>query len=204
MPVGLVDETSQPTHLELNGYPIMHPIGRTSRRLFIMNAWAIAAVGCAGPPVRSGPSLQRDDRQPDPVRPITPEELEEMRAQIVEAHNKIREEAKLKKLTVNRKLMAAAQAHAEDMASRRKMTHTGGDGSSSSERVKARGYRYFRTGENVATGRFSVDKLMKGWMDSPAHKRNILGGYSEIGVGCAVDEDGKRYWCVTFGLPSSR
>jgi uncharacterized protein YkwD len=183
---------------------MMHAIGRTSRRHFIMNALAMAAAGCAGPPVRSGSSLRRDDRPPVPATPITPEELEELRAQIVEAHNQIRTEAKLKKLTVNRKLTAAAQAHAEDMAARRKMSHTGGDGSSSSERVKARGYRYFRTGENVAAGHLSVDKVMKGWMDSPAHKRNILGGFSEIGVGCAVGEDGKRYWCVTFGLPSSR
>jgi uncharacterized protein YkwD len=204
MLVGKLDESSQLQLLNLAGCRIMHSIGRISRRHFIMNAWLMAAAGCAGPPVRSGPSLRRDDRPPVPDGPITPQELDELRAQIVEAHNKIREDARLKKLTVNRKLMAAAQAHAEDMAGRRKMTHTGGDGSSSSERVKSRGYRYFRTGENVAAGRLSVDKLMKGWMDSPAHKRNILGGFSEIGVGCAVDQDGKRYWCVTFGLPSSR
>jgi uncharacterized protein YkwD len=182
----------------------MGPIGRTSRRLFIMSAWTMAVAGCAGPPVRSGSPLRRGDQPPVPSGPITPEELEALRTQIVEALNNIREAAKLKKLTVNRKLMAAAQAHADDMAGRRKMTHTGGDGSSSSERVKARGYRYFRTGENVAAGHFSLEKLMNGWMGSAAHKRNILGGFSEIGVGCAVDQDGKRYWCVTFGLPSSR
>jgi uncharacterized protein YkwD len=181
----------------------MNPIGRTPRRHFMMNAMILATTGCAGASVRSGPSLRRDDRPRVPPAPITPEELEEVRAQIVEAHNTIRGEAKLKKLAVNRKLTAAAQAHAEDMAARRKMTHTGGDGSSPAERVKARGYRYFRTGENVAAGLMSVDKVMKGWMDSPAHKRNILGGFSEIGVGCAIDQDGKRYWCVTFGLPSA-
>jgi uncharacterized protein YkwD len=46
--------------------------------------------------------------------------------------------------------------------------------------------------------------LMKGWMESPHHKRNILGSYSQIGVACAIDVDGKRYWCVTFGLPARR
>jgi uncharacterized protein YkwD len=45
---------------------------------------------------------------------------------------------------------------------------------------------------------------MKGWMDSPPHKRNILGSFSQIGVACATAEDGKRYWCVTFGLPARR
>jgi uncharacterized protein YkwD len=167
-----------------------------------MSALTSVAAGCSSQPVRSSPALQRDDPTRSPSKPISPVELDELRTQVVEAHNKIRAEAKLTKLTVNRKLTAAAQAHAEDMAARRRMTHTGGDGSSSTERVKARGYRYFRTGENVAAGRLSVDRVIKGWMDSPGHKRNILGGFSEIGVGCAVDEDGKRYWCVTFGLPS--
>jgi uncharacterized protein YkwD len=181
----------------------MNPNGRISRRHIIVSAWLVAASGCAWVPVRPGPAFRRDDPDRSPAKPIAPEELEELRATVIEAHNRIRTEAKLKKLTVNRKLTAAAQAHAEDMAARRKMTHTGGDGSSSSERVKARGYRYFRTGENIAAGYFTVDRLMKGWMDSPGHKRNILGGFSEIGVGCAVDEAGKRYWCVTFGLPSA-
>jgi uncharacterized protein YkwD len=180
----------------------MNPTKRISRRHLIMSAWVVAASGCTWAPVRSGPTPRRDDSDRGSAKPVAPEELEELQAKLVEAHNRIRAEAKVKKLTFNRKLTAAAQAHAEDMATRRKMTHTGGDGSSSSERIKARGYRYFRTGENVAFGNMSVDRLMKGWMDSPSHKRNILGGFSDIGVGCAVDEAGKRYWCVTFGLPS--
>jgi uncharacterized protein YkwD len=147
--------------------------------------------------------VRSDEPRKAPANPISQEELEELNTRIVEEHNRIRTERKLKKLTVSRTLTAAAQAHAEDMAARRKMSHTGGDGSSSSERIKARGYRYFRAGENVAAGWFSADRVMKGWMDSPGHKRNILGSFSEIGVGCAVDEDGKRYWCVTFGLPSA-
>jgi uncharacterized protein YkwD len=175
----------------------------TTRRRFVMSAWAVAAAGCAWAPMRSGRSPRGDEPGKAPAKPLSPEELEEYRTRIVEAHNKIRTEAKLKKLTLSKKLTVAAQAHAEDMAARRKMTHTGGDGSSSSERVKSQGYRYFRTGENVAAGYYPVDRVMKGWMDSPLHKRNILGGFSEIGVGCAVDEDGKRYWCVTFGLPSA-
>jgi uncharacterized protein YkwD len=181
----------------------MTPTARTSHRQIILGAWLLVMSGCAWAPVRSGPSWRRDDPVRAPAKPLTPEELEAMRAELVEAHNRIRTEAKLKKLTPNRKLTAAAQAHAEDMAARRKMTHTGKDGSSPSQRIKARGYRYFRTGENVAFGQFTVDRVMKGWMDSPGHKRNLLGGFSDIGVGCAVDEAGKRYWCVTFGLPST-
>jgi hypothetical protein len=34
--------------------------------------------------------------------------------------------------------------------------------------------------------------------------RSFIGGFSQIGVACATAESGKRYWCVTFGLPARR
>jgi uncharacterized protein YkwD len=131
-------------------------------------------------------------------------DLAALRAQVLEAHNRIRAEAKLPPLSVSAKLQAAADAHARDMAARGKMSHTGSDGSTVVERTKARNYRCYRVGENIAHGRYNTDRLMKGWMDSPPHKRNILGSFSQIGVACAIAEDGKRYWCVTFGLPARR
>jgi uncharacterized protein YkwD len=124
--------------------------------------------------------------------------------QVVKEHNRVRTEAKLPPFAISSKLEAAAQRHAKDMAARGQMTHKGGDGSTPLERIKAAGYPYRRAGENVAVGRFTVEKLMKGWMDSPHHKRNILGSFSQIGVACAIAENGKRYWCVTFGLPIRR
>ena len=123
---------------------------------------------------------------------------------IVKAHNRLRLEAKLPSLVVSRKLQAAAELHAKDMAARKKMTHKGSDGKSVVDRITALGYRYRRAGENIAAGRFTVERLMKGWMESPPHKRNILGSFSQIGVAYATAEDGKRYWCVTFGLPARR
>ena len=123
---------------------------------------------------------------------------------LVKAHNRIRIEAKLPALTVSRKLQAAAELHARDMAAMGKMTHTGSDGSKSAERIAAQGYHYRRVGENVAVGQFTTAAMMKGWMKSPPHKRNILGSFSQIGVAYAIAENGKRYWCVTFGLPARR
>lgn len=123
---------------------------------------------------------------------------------VIKAHNRLRAEAKLPPLEVSSKLQAAAERHAEDMAAHGKMTHKGSDGSSSIHRIVAKGYKYRRAGENIAAGHFTVDSLMKGWMESPHHKRNILGSFSQIGVACATGENGKRYWCVTFGLPARR
>src|SRR5438105_5298071 len=169
----------------------------------VMAAWAAIVAGCASAPPRPDPpSLHQTDAPPPEERPEP--DLASLRAQVVEAHNRIRTQAKLPTLEVSERLQAAAEAHARDMAARRKMTHTGSRGSRPPDRIKAQGYPYRRAGENIAAGQYTVDRLMKGWMDSPPHKRNILGGFSQIGVGCAIAQDGKRYWCVTFGLPLRR
>lgn len=181
---------------------LMESTPKATRRTFFRRSWIAAIAAIGGASARSSDLPQGDEPRKPALEPIPPEELEALRAQVVEAHNTIRSEAKLRKFIVSKKLTAAAQAHAEDMAAQRKMGHDGSDGSTPAERVKAQGYRYYRAGENVAAGRFSIDRLMRGWMNSPPHKKNILGGFSEIGVGCAVDEAGKRYWCVNFGLPS--
>lgn len=133
-----------------------------------------------------------------------PDDLAELEAQVLEAHNKIRLEAKLPRLERSKKLEAAARRHALDMAKNKAMTHTGSDGTTPFDRMKAAGYVYRRAGENVAFGKFGVERLMKGWMDSPTHEENILGSFSQVGVACATGSDGKRYWCVTFGYPMRR
>ena len=64
--------------------------------------------------------------------------------------------------------------------------------------------RFQAAAENVAYGFDDVDSVMAGWMRSPGHRRNILGKFSEIGVGRAIARDGASYWCVTFGTPLDR
>lgn len=122
-------------------------------------------------------------------------------AGLVSAHNRERARSALPALTVDPRLEAAARRHAADMASRRRMSHKGGDRSSPFQRMQAEGYRYGRAAENVAAGSFTLETLMSGWMKSPPHRRNVLGPYSHIGASVASDERGISYWCVTFGEP---
>jgi uncharacterized protein YkwD len=172
---------------------------------FGLLAWAAILQGCAAAQAWPDHTRLRANGQVSPVEePQAGSDLAALRAQVIEAHNRIRAEAKLPPFSVSGKLQAAAEVHAKDMAARGKMTHKGRDGSTVVERIKAQDYRYFRVGENIAHGRFTTPRLMKGWMDSPPHKRNILGSFSQIGVACATAEDGKRYWCVTFGLAARR
>ncbi len=174
-------------------------------------AMALSLSGCLAPPLRAqdgvpstpGTSVAASEPEPKPEAEFDPDAAERVAA-VVEAHSRERIEAGLLPVKANAKLQAAAQAHARDMAEHEKMDHKGSDGSTPFRRMERQGYRYRRAGENIAYGQPDVEGVMKVWMNSPPHKKNILGGFSQIGVGYATTEDGTPYWCVTFGFPLNR
>ena len=52
--------------------------------------------------------------------------------------------------------------------------------------------------ENISWG-MSADRTMSGWMDSYAHRDNILdSGYKSVGIGCYVTSGGTPYWAMVF------
>ncbi len=83
----------------------------------------------------------------------------------------------------NARLEQAAQKHARDMAARRTLSHTGGDGSSMSDRVAREAYAFSALGENVSAGYSSVPDALAGWMRSPGHCANMMSArFREVGV----------------------
>ncbi|WP_433798277.1 CAP domain-containing protein [Actinomycetospora sp. CA-084318] len=94
----------------------------------------------------------------------------------------------------NAALDRAAADYAALMARTGTFSHTGPDGSSFSDRVRAAGYDD-PGGENIAQGQTSADEVMDDWMNSPGHRRNILDcSFRTLGVGEAQD-----YWVQEFG-----
>lgn len=73
----------------------------------------------------------------------------------------------------NAQLDQAAQAHAQDLQGRR-LSHTGSDGSSVSDRASRAGYNYRSIAENVASGQRSNAEVTQDWMNSPGHRRAML------------------------------
>jgi uncharacterized protein YkwD len=122
---------------------------------------------------------------------------------LVEAHNRERAKEKLPPLRLNPLLAEAARDHARDMAEHKKLSHEGSDGSDPAQRVKRHGYRYQEVGENVADGQTSVEEAMRSWMNSPPHRKNILGDFTELGAAVAQAQDTEKtnYWCAVFGRP---
>jgi uncharacterized protein YkwD len=166
---------------------------------------AAAVAGCASldPWLRQGAGAHVAPPEADHNRASALDPARVME-ELVVLHNRLRADAKLHSLEPNKKLQAAAEEHARDMATRHKMTHEGSDGSSPSERITGQGYRMRRCGENVAFGPRSCEAVMKGWMNSPPHKANILGNFTQIGAAYATAPDGTPFWCVNFGLPARR
>lgn len=140
---------------------------------------------------------------PNPSKPISTTGQVVFIAELIDAHNKIREEHGKKPLAMNPMLQKACEEHASDMANKKFMSHTGSDGSSPFKRITRAGYNWSTAGENIAWNQQTVDSVMNSWMLSPGHRMNILSeSYTEIGAACVYSNTGQPYWCVDFGTPS--
>ena len=77
------------------------------------------------------------------------------------------------------------------------------DGKTVADRLKDAGYRFRHTGENIAMGKapFSAAEAVKGWMNSPPHKANILDKLdAEIGIGMARSAKDEIYYTQVFAV----
>ncbi|GAB2698602.1 uncharacterized protein YkwD [Microbacterium marinum] len=52
--------------------------------------------------------------------------------------------------------------------------------------------------ENVAYG-YTPQKVTPAWLKSTGHRKNILGGYTHIGIGVACSKAGQPYYTQVFG-----
>ena len=89
-------------------------------------------------------------------------------------------------LTLNDRLNSAAQAKANDMATRNYWSHNTPEGGEPWEFVVDAGYAYEKAGENLAYGFSSAQTAVNGWMNSQTHRENLLdASYQEVGFGYA-------------------
>jgi uncharacterized protein YkwD len=107
-------------------------------------------------------------------------------------------------LTASTTLAAAAAVHAQDMASHRKLDHTGSDGSVSGGRITRAGYVWSASGENIASGQRDAEAVVAGWLGSPGHCATLMAPYfTETGIAFALapNENPPIYWVQVFAAP---
>ncbi len=122
--------------------------------------------------------------------------------EVVDRTNAERARHGLRALTVDQRLAAAAQAHSADMVRRAFFAHESPDGRQVWDRAVAAGYAYRKVAENIAAGQRTAEEVVRGWMESPGHRANILDGdLTQIGVGRADGGSYGVYWTQVFGTP---
>jgi hypothetical protein len=107
-------------------------------------------------------------------------------AVVVDLTNEEREANNAAPLIRNATLDEAARRKAQHMAELEYFAHFSPSGVSPWHWFDQVGYVYAHAGENLAIHFTDSDEVVEAWMNSPAHRANIVDGkYTEIGVGTA-------------------
>lgn len=111
----------------------------------------------------------------------------------------------VKPLLWNTLLERSASGHASDMSKRKYFAHTSLSGKTIKNRIEEAGYtlsgmRRYVIGENIAVGQRSVEDVMKSWIKSEGHCKNIMNNnFREIGVA-----KNNLYWVQDFGMRAAK
>lgn len=171
-------------------------------------AWSVGQAVAASPQ----PSVPAP-RHPAAVAPCAhattpagPANLGAMRTAVLCLVNRQRVAHGLPRLTEDSRLDRSAQGWTQTMVATHRFTH----GTNFAARISAAGFRWSAAGENIAAGFATPASVVKAWMASVGHCRNILSpSYSAIGIG-VVDRpvagfsSGAATWTQDFGLPMGR
>ncbi|MCD9193496.1 CAP domain-containing protein [Streptomyces albireticuli] len=134
------------------------------------------------------------------AEPFTRAGLERAVADVLALTNAERRAAGLRPLAADARLGTAAQAHSADMAGRGFYSHTTPEGGEPWDRAAAAGAAHRGIGENIACGQRTPAEVVRGWMDSPGHRANILKpDFTHLGVGYATGGSAGTYWTQLFG-----
>jgi len=99
-------------------------------------------------------------------------------------------------LTHDWQLSRVARYKSQDMKDNGYFSHTSPTYGSPFQMMKSFGISYRSAGENIARGQATPETVVKGWMNSPGHRANILNSsFTHIGVGYVSDG---KYWTQMF------
>jgi uncharacterized protein YkwD len=113
---------------------------------------------------------------------------------VVQIVNGLRRRSGLHLLGTDAHLTRFASTRSAAMAAESRLSHSGWE-----RALRKAGLVDDQLGENVAYNYDTPDAVVRGWMQSPGHRDNILRpDFKRIGVGCVVDARGHRWWTQDF------
>lgn len=109
---------------------------------------------------------------------------------------RIRRSEGLSVLAPDSTLEKAAKEQAVLMVRHDRMEHTTTRGQDFLTRIRRNGVEG-AAAENIAHGRFDLERLFLAWMNSPGHRRNMMDDrFTRFGLASAQAADGSRYWAL--------
>jgi len=150
-------------------------------------------------PAPTTPVQPTPEVKPAPTTPAEPAQNASVSAiekAVLDLTNVERQKAGLAALQSDSKLMNSARQKSTDMATKKYFSHTSPTYGSPFDQMKANGISYKSAAENIAMGQRTAEEVVKGWMNSPGHRQNILSSsFTHIGIG--YDANG-HYWTQQF------
>jgi len=105
-------------------------------------------------------------------------------------------------LEMDEVIRVAARLHSQDMGAQDYFEHDSLDGRTFADRMRDAGFGGPSPwGENIAAGQRTAEDVVRGWMNSPGHCRNIMNAsYNVIGIGYAEDDSSTfgTFWTQDF------
>ncbi|MEH7304449.1 CAP domain-containing protein [Neobacillus drentensis] len=140
--------------------------------------------------------VQQPAAAPQPTTTKTTTALSAYEQKVVDLTNQERAKNGLPALKVDVTLSKMAHEKSRDMSANGYFSHTSPTYGSPFDMMKKYGITYRYAGENIAMGQQTPEEVVKAWMNSEGHRKNILSpNYNYIGVGYVSQGN---YWTQEF------
>lgn len=151
------------------------------------------------------PGTNTDTSKPETNKPSVDEnnnnqsttsEISAYEQKVIDLTNAERKKKGLKPLQLDKELSKVARLKSEDMKAKNYFSHTSPTYGSPFDMMEKFGIKYKAAAENIAMGQRTPEEVVKGWMNSDGHRKNILSAnYTHIGVGYVKSGN---YWTQMF------
>ena len=102
---------------------------------------------------------------------------------IIVLTNEVRQQYNLPLVKEDLLLNKAAEEKAQDMFKNKYFSHYSPAGTSPWYWIDKSGYNYYYAGENLAMNFLDTEEVIKGWLNSPSHRENLLNkDYKDMGI----------------------
>jgi uncharacterized YkwD family protein/spore coat assembly protein SafA len=151
--------------------------------------------------IEANPHIQNPDLiyPSQEIRIPTMESVKSFERQVIDLTNQERQKAGLAPLQLDWQLSRVARYKSRDMRDTGYFGHKSPQYGSPFDMMKRFNVQYSSAGENIAVGQTSPEQVVKEWMNSPGHRKNLLNDtYTYIGAGYAKGGSYGTYWTQMF------